>query len=100
MWDRRTEIDQLKARVSEVRVALRKARDARDLLYAGMPQEVLTWLDNTYSELDNCKPFIVCPWCGGMSATCKMCRGASRGFVSEFQYKTFAPDDMKALVEK
>jgi hypothetical protein len=100
MWERRREVEELKSRISEVRVALRKARDAGDMLYAGLPQDVLTWLDNTYSELDNCKPFIVCPWCGGMGEKCRMCGGSRRGFVSEFQYKTFAPSEMKAIVEQ
>ena len=100
MWERRQEIEALKARISEVRVALRKARDSGDPLFAGVPQEVLTWLDNTYSELDNAKPWAVCPWCGAMSKTCRMCGGPARGFVSEFQWKTHATDELRARVEK
>jgi hypothetical protein len=100
LWSRRDEVDALKTKISAVRVALRDAREASDPLYAGMPQDVLAWLDNVYSELDNCKPHLVCPWCGGMSKTCKMCRGPVRGFVSKFQYDTFALPEMKAIVEK
>ncbi len=100
LWHRRAEIDELKQRVSELRVAIRKAREASDPLFRGLPQDVGTWLDNTYRELDNCRPYLVCPWCGGMSKSCRMCGGPERGFVSEFQYKTFATDEMKAVVER
>ena len=57
-------------------------------------------LDNTYSELDNAKPWAVCRWCGGMSPTCRMCGGPRRGFISEFQWKTFATDEMRAAAGK
>lgn len=97
-WNRREEIEALKSRISEVRVALRKARDAGDPVYTGVPQDVLTWLDNSYSELDNCKPYAVCPWCGDGKPSCKMCRGS--GFVSQFQFDTFATAEMKAAVRE
>jgi hypothetical protein len=100
MWNRGAEIDELKAFASKLRVAIRKGRESGDPLYRGMPQEVLTWLDNTYSELDNSKPWAVCPWCGGMAKTCRMCGGPARGFVSEFQWKQHATDELRAVVAK
>ncbi len=100
-WNRRDEIQEMLRRVSELRSVIRKARDNSDPLFLDCrSQDVVAWLDNTYSELKSCLPYVVCPTCGGMSDACRLCHGSRRGLISEFQYKTFIPEELKAITEK
>ena len=96
MWERREDVSHLRSKVSDVRVAIKQAMEDGDKLYAKLHfQNTLQWLDNVYRELGATQPYIVCPWCGGLSSTCKRCGGPARGFVSEFDWRTFATPEMK-----
>lgn len=98
MWARREEIKSLMRAVADVKNAVQKAADNTDKLFAGMkPQHAIDSLKAAHQQLSAALPYIVCPWCGGMSMSCVPCGG--KGFVSKFMYDTAATPELRAVVE-
>lgn len=87
LWDRRTEIDALLGKLSDVRCALKAAQDAGDQLFAEVnTSSAMASLNAAYDALKATKPHAVCPWCHGvMSDQCRACRGC--GMIGHFAWE-------------
>ena len=91
LWERRREVEDLKQMVSTVRVALEKAHNTCDPLYAGMGifQHVMEFANNLHASLAHLKPHVVCPKCKGSTIKteqkCPACYGT--GLISKFNWE-------------
>lgn len=91
-WNRRGEVADLARKISEVRVALRKAQDGRDPLFAEANfSSVLAHLDMTYTEVSTIEPWCVCPLCQGLG--CKGCKNL--GLMSQYRFDRAVPKEFK-----
>lgn len=96
LWSRKDEPSHFLSALSEIRCAMDKARESKDLLYAGMRwQELDVHLDSAYSMLKDYVPYVVCGCCNGIG--CKCCHG---GFQSKDQWRRFTTDEQKRLILK
>lgn len=91
-WNRRGELMSHLAKLKEIQRALINGRQERDALYAQVTQETVAYSTNVINAVEDCMPYAVCPWCGGMNPGCNMC-GNRGGFVSKFQIERFAKTD-------
>lgn len=91
-FDRRGEIMSHLAKLRDVERDMSVGRKARDPLYAQITQETIAYIGNVRNALEDCMPYAVCPWCGGMNPGCRMC-GNRGGFVSKYQIERFAKGD-------
>lgn len=91
-FQRRVDLMSHIAKLREIERALVTGRQERDPLYAQITQETIAYLINVRNALEDCKPYAVCPWCGGMNPGCNMC-GNRGGFVSKHQIERFAKAD-------
>lgn len=82
---------------SEIRAEIRRAQDDRDPIFRECDHtDILAKLDQVYADLKRAKPYAVCPDCNGYAAKgCSLCKG--RGFLSEFAWKTFVPNEKKEI---
>lgn len=91
-WNRRGEVADLARKISEVRVALRKAQDGKDPLWGEMNfSSTLAHLDMAYTEVSSAEPWCVCALCQGLG--CKGCKGL--GLLSEFRFPRVVPKEMR-----
>lgn len=99
VFDRADEAKRLLAAVSEVRVALRRAVQAHDPLYAEVnASAVMADLDRAYDLLAVAVPYAVCPSCQGNAKLtgCRLCSG--RGAISRFKWDTCVPEEAKSRI--
>lgn len=97
LWGRSDDARELVGLVSQVRVALRRAQEARDPLWAEINySSVLSLADRLYAELGVGVPHAVCPHCQGHG--CKAC--SQRGLISKFRWETTVPKELKDAVAK
>jgi hypothetical protein len=105
-WARRHEAQEVLRHVSEIRAAIKKAQDSRDILWAEINlNDMHAQIDNLYAQLKPLVPEYVCPGCQGL-ADCRLCNG--RRMVSKFRWDTVvteiqkkrATDEAKKLSEK
>ena len=99
VFGRAHEAKRLLAAVSEVRVALRRAVQAHDPLYAEVnASAVLAELDRAYDLLAVAVPYAVCPSCQGNAQLtgCRLCSG--RGAISRFKWDTCVPEETKRRI--
>jgi hypothetical protein len=106
VWSRRHEAQDILRHVSEIRAAIKKAQDSRDILWAEINlNDMHAQIDNLYAQLKPLVPEYVCPGCQGL-ADCRLCNG--RRMVSKFRWDTVvteiqkkrATDEAKKLSEK
>lgn len=91
-WNRRGEVADLARKISEVRVALRKAQDGKDPLFSEMNfSSTLAKLDMVYMEVSTIEPWCVCPMCQGIG--CKACKGL--GLMGQYRFDRAVPKDLK-----
>lgn len=92
LWSRRVEVQEMAECISKVRVALRKAQEGKDPLWAGTNfSNVLAHLDQIYKEITACEPWAVCPSCQGIG--CRFCK--DQGLISKFRFDTVIPREFK-----
>lgn len=92
LWNRRGELAELAEMVSKVRVAIGKAQDKDDPLFAHINHSsTIAALDQAYAAISGSKPYCVCPMCQG--AGCRACR--KTGLLGKFQFRTFVPKELK-----
>ena len=91
-FQRRTDLMSHVAKLREIERVISLGRKERDPLYAQVTQETIAYIGNARKALEDCMPYAVCPWCGGMNPGCKMC-GNRGGFVSKHQIERFAKPD-------
>lgn len=97
LWNRGQEAQDILTKISAVRGALKSAQEEKDILFTEVDfTDNLAKLNQVYLDLQQAKPFAVCPSCNGISSDdCPTCR--SRGFVSEFYWKHKVPAEIKEL---
>ena len=88
---RRSEINALLQKLSEVRSAVAKYTDVKDPLTADLnPSAFQAEIGNCYRWLSAIRPHALCPYCKGDG--CRACK--DRGWVCQTVYEA-APEDMK-----
>ena len=94
LWERRGEVESVLTHLSEVRVAIDRAQEAGDPLFAELnTSAAMANLNTTYDMIKATKPHAVCPWCHGtLSDQCRACRG--RGMIGSFSWGR-APKKLK-----
>lgn len=103
MWARRAEIQAFMATISSLKCHLEKARAEEDPLFQKLDQSVIEKLESIFHSLREAKPAFVCGICQGRLETlpnrfCKAC--GSTGFMSEYEYETFVPIEVRQLRRK
>lgn len=91
-YQRRGEIMSHTAKLKEIAGILKGGISEQDPLYACVSKGDIAHLENLIRVLDNCQPYIVCPWCGGMNDGCRRC-GNRGGFISKYDTENFAMKD-------
>lgn len=96
-YNRGHEAVELLTYLSSVRSALKKARDESDKLFTEVDfTDCIAKLDQVHADVSRAKPYAVCPTCAGKIVEgCLSCK--DRGFVSEFYWKTFVPEEIRKL---
>jgi len=85
------ELVELCTQVSRLKTAVLARVEMGDSLFAHLtPSQFEVDCNNLRRALDACRPFAICPYCGGEG--CKACR--STGWVNELAYKA-APGEIK-----
>lgn len=97
LWRRGSEVQELSTYLASVRATLTKAREDKDPLFVEVDlTNNIALLSQVYTDIRRAFPHAVCPSCQGkMAKDCATCKG--RGFVSEFYWKTFVPEETKRL---
>lgn len=96
-WQRSFEVRELLTSISFVRGKLKKFEADGDILFSRADFSALKAnLSQAYADIENCKPYTVCPYCSGkLPKQCGECN--KTGFVSEFQWKHSVPEEIKKL---
>ena len=91
---------ELLCHISAVRSYLNKAQTSGNKVFVEVDfAATLAHLNQAYSDVKRSAPYAVCPTCQGKLAKgCLSCKG--RGFVSEFYWVTFVPEETKAMRSK
>jgi len=95
LFDRGHEVKALLQKISEIRIALNRAKSDEDALYGDCHfQSVEAALSTAYSDLKATIPYAVCPWCHGvMPENCRGC--GKRGVLGQFKWDTVVPRNLK-----
>jgi hypothetical protein len=96
-WNRAAETSKdLLSHVSAVRSELRNAFKEQDIIFAEVTNTTEADLNNAYTSLKCVAPYAVCTSCQGHNRKkCGLCKG--RGFISEFAWRSFVPEEMKKM---
>jgi hypothetical protein len=100
IYEREHEVKSMMGAISNVRSALRKAQEDKDVMYVRTNfSSILAQLDNAYVELKTALPFVLCTACQGSGGEeCGLCKG--KGFISEFLWNTAVTKETKELLER
>jgi hypothetical protein len=103
LWSRREEVQEMIKAIQDVKLKIKKAKEANDRLYAGGSigrapmdfNDIEGHLDMTIADLKACYTVHVCPACKG--ETCAYCCGL--GITSEYYFKTI-PESLHPKAKK
>lgn len=90
--------------ISAVRSTIRQgfeldANGDRDVIYAEVTNSIIPDLNGAYGLIKCMIPYAVCTSCQGHRPNkCTLCKG--RGFISEFGYKNWLPEETRAMRDK
>lgn len=86
----------LLADISRVKVAVERGLADGDLAFREVSNTLAAELGSAYAQLKQILPYAVCPTCQGHArANCRLCKG--RGYVSEFAWKQYVPEETKRI---
>lgn len=102
LWERRHELTAMMTTLSRVKCALSEAHENGDKLLGKVDQSAVDRIEAAYHSISEALPERVCGVCQGRLETkkdgyCKAC--GSTGFMSEYEYKTFVPEETRTLRE-
>jgi hypothetical protein len=90
-WGRRDAVKEASVSVRAVRLAIKKAEDTQDPVWAGINfSNTIMHIDNVLAQVEGAIPYCVCLICQGIG--CRACSGV--GIMTEFQYKNL-PREIK-----
>ncbi len=97
LWDRGVDAQELLTYMRAVVMKLEQYRNTKDKLFVECDfQGTITHLENAIIDIKRAKPYAICPTCNGkLAEECSTCR--ERGFVSEFYWKNFVPEETRKL---
>jgi hypothetical protein len=97
-WDR-ADSRELLNKISDVRSKLKTALEGRDVIFAEVSNPTIADLNNAYTSLKCVIPYAVCTSCQGLAREkCSLCK--RRGFLSEFAWRSYVPEEAKRIREK
>jgi len=98
-WKRADEMQDLLNLISAARSAIRKQNQEDRIFVELHLQQIISILNDAYSQFQLAVPYAVCTTCQGQAPdTCRLCTG--RGVISKFRYNTLVPSDLKAVRDK
>lgn len=98
LWKRMEDEAQNKmSRISALKGEFKKAEADGDIGYIELDfKTLIIGFEQAYVDAKRAKPFAVCTSCNGIIFKgCQTCKG--RGFVSEFYWRTFIPEETRRL---
>lgn len=101
-WNRSDEIKDLLKQITNVKRAIEKAHEAKDLMYAEISNAAIGDLERAWHSIQCGVPYAVCPQCQGHpevqpKGECRLCLG--RGLISKFRWKA-VPEETRNMIEK
>jgi hypothetical protein len=95
-WNRADETSRLMlSQISKLKIQLKTGLDT-DIIFAEVTNTSVADFTNAYTSIKCVVPYAVCTSCQGHHRKkCSLCR--TRGFLSEFAWRSFVPSEVKAL---
>jgi hypothetical protein len=96
-WNRADETSRLMlSQISKLKSQLKAGLDNKGIIFAEVTNTSIADFTNAYSSIKCVVPYAVCTSCQGHHRKqCSLCR--TRGFISEFAWRSFVPSEVKAL---
>jgi hypothetical protein len=97
LWNRRMTADEIVMYGNSMMQKLKKVQESQDLLFIEVDmQDAMSCLQKCLQELERAKPYALCPQCNGKTPK-KECQCKGRGFVSQFYWNTFVPEELRNM---
>lgn len=97
LWNRRNEIKEMMAEISDIKSRIKNGKDSGDPLFFEIGNELFADLSVCREGISYALPHVVCPTCNGhLKEKCQLCHG--RGVISKHLYET-VPAKMREMRE-
>ena len=97
LWARRQKAQDILTAISRIKGILKKAQESKDKLFRAVNfNSTLILCKNLYSEVQEARPYAVCPACQGLVG-CKWC--CETGLVSESRWKRI-PGELRSEIAR
>jgi hypothetical protein len=98
-WREAESFSELLKELHKIKLRVERAVDEDELVFREITSSTVATLKNAWSELQQILPYAVCPSCSGRNRkSCTLCR--QRGFISEFGFKHWIPEETRELRER